>query len=97
MRSCRNRFSRVRVELSAQHAGSDCIWGLSGRLVGQLAQKFLLVHVIFEGLAAIDENDRDFVAELAAELGIASTSISRQVNPPRRESLERLSLTTSQR
>jgi hypothetical protein len=27
----------------------------------------LLVHVILEGLAAIDEDDRDFIVELAAE------------------------------
>ncbi len=39
-------------------------------LVRQLPQKFLLVHVVLEGFAAIDEDDRDFVVELAAKFGV---------------------------
>ena len=37
-------------------------------LAGELAQEFLLVHVILEGLAAVDEYNRNFVVELAPEL-----------------------------
>src|ERR1700756_690947 len=40
----------------------------SRRLAGQLAQKFPLVHAVLEGFAAVDEHDRDFVSELAAQL-----------------------------
>jgi hypothetical protein len=36
----------------------------------QLPEEFLLVHVILEGLAAIDENDRNFIVELAAEFDV---------------------------
>jgi hypothetical protein len=36
----------------------------------QLPQEFLLVHAVLEGLAAIDEDDGDFVVELAAKFGI---------------------------
>src|ERR1700756_3401024 len=49
---------------------SDCTG--SGRfrgmaLAGQLAQEFLLVHAVLESFPAIDEDDRHFVVELAAE------------------------------
>ena len=37
-------------------------------LAGQLAQEFALIHVVLEGFAAVDEDDGDFVGELAAEL-----------------------------
>jgi hypothetical protein len=36
-------------------------------LVGEFAEKFAFVHLVFEGLAAVDEDDGDFVGELAAE------------------------------
>jgi hypothetical protein len=39
-------------------------------LARQLAEKFLFVHAVFEGFAAIDEDDGDFVVELAAEFGV---------------------------
>lgn len=39
-------------------------------LAGELAEEFLLVHTVFESLAAVDEDDRDFVVELAAEFVI---------------------------
>jgi hypothetical protein len=39
-------------------------------LASQLPEEFLLVHVILEGLAAVDKNDRNFVVELAAELEV---------------------------
>lgn len=37
---------------------------------GEGAQKLLAIHVVLEGLAAIDEYDRDFVVVLLAEFGI---------------------------
>ena len=91
----------IGVEFGAEHAGRDCS-GKKGitkqpALAGQLPKEFLLVHVVFESLSAVDEHDRNFVVELAAKFEIQSTSISCQVNPPRRESLERLSFTTSHR
>jgi hypothetical protein len=36
----------------------------------QFSQKFLLVHAVLEGFAAVDENDRNFVVELAAKIGV---------------------------
>jgi hypothetical protein len=39
-------------------------------LAGELPQKFLLVHPVLEGFAAIDEDDGDLVVVLAAEFGI---------------------------
>jgi hypothetical protein len=39
-------------------------------LASQLPEEFLLVHVILEGLVAVDENDRNFIVELAAELEV---------------------------
>jgi hypothetical protein len=62
----------VRVELGAQHAGRDCNAG--GRkervLAGQFLQELLLVHAVLESFAAIDEDDRNFVIELAAKVGV---------------------------
>ena len=43
------------------------IYGGEIRLAGELPKKFLLVHVILEGFAAIDEHDGNFIVELAAE------------------------------
>jgi hypothetical protein len=37
------------------------------RLAGELSEEFLLVHVILEGFAAVNENYRNFIVELAAE------------------------------
>ena len=37
-------------------------------LAGQLAQELLLVKAVFEGLAAVDEDDGYLVGELAAKL-----------------------------
>ena len=55
------------------------------RLTGELAEEFLLVHAILEGLAAIDEDDRDFVVELAAkfEIGIDVDFAPRETAAPR--------------
>jgi hypothetical protein len=39
-------------------------------LTGELSEEFLLVHVILEGLAAVDENHRNFIVKLAAELEV---------------------------
>ena len=39
-------------------------------LAGQLLQEFLLVHVVLESFAAIDEDDRNFVVELAAKVRV---------------------------
>ena len=36
-------------------------------LTGQLAQEFSLIHPVFEGFAAVDEDDRHFVGELTAQ------------------------------
>lgn len=40
------------------------------RLTGESAEEFLLVHTVFESLAAIDKHDRNFVVELTAKFGI---------------------------
>jgi hypothetical protein len=40
-------------------------------LAGQLSQEFLLVHAVLEGFTAIDEDDRDFVVELAPKFGVS--------------------------
>jgi hypothetical protein len=37
-------------------------------LAGEFAEEFVFVHAVFEGFAAVDEDDWDFVGELAAEL-----------------------------
>ncbi|HZQ20008.1 MAG TPA: hypothetical protein VFA90_14925 [Terriglobales bacterium] len=37
-------------------------------LAGELLQKLLLVEPIFKSFATVDEDDRDFVSELALEL-----------------------------
>ena len=37
------------------------------RLTRQFSEKFLLVHAVLEGFAAIDEDHGDFVVELAAQ------------------------------
>jgi hypothetical protein len=37
---------------------------------GQFAEEFLLVHVVLEGFAAIDEHDGDFVGVEAADFGV---------------------------
>jgi Zn-dependent peptidase ImmA (M78 family) len=39
-------------------------------LASQFPQEFLLVHVVLEGFAPVDEDDRDFVIELASKLGV---------------------------
>jgi hypothetical protein len=40
------------------------------RSAGQLAQEFLLVHVVLEGFSPIDEDDRNFIVKLSAELEV---------------------------
>ena len=37
---------------------------------GELPQEFLFVHVILEGLAAVDEYDWNFIVELPAEFKV---------------------------
>ena len=37
-------------------------------LAGKLAEEFSFIHAVLEGFAAVDEDDRDFVGELATEL-----------------------------
>lgn len=44
---------------------------IAKRSTRQPSQKFLLVHAVLEGFAAIDEDDRDFIVELAAEVRVA--------------------------
>jgi hypothetical protein len=38
---------------------------------GQFAQEFALVHVVFEGLVAVDEDDGDFVGKSTAQFVVA--------------------------
>jgi hypothetical protein len=40
------------------------------RLARQFSQKFLLVHAVLESFAAVDEDDRNLVVELAAKIGV---------------------------
>jgi hypothetical protein len=40
-------------------------------LASQLLQEFLLVHAVLEGFMAVNEDDGDFVVELAAEFGVS--------------------------
>src|SRR5579883_2067177 len=42
--------------------------GRGGTSAGQLAQEFALVHVVLEGLAAVNEDHRDLVGELPPQL-----------------------------
>jgi hypothetical protein len=44
--------------------------GYKCELSCQLAQKLTFVHAVFEGFVAIDEDDRNFVGELTAQLVI---------------------------
>src|SRR5207302_8523094 len=44
--------------------------GESPDLASQLPEEFLFVHVILEGLATVDEDHRNFIVELAAELEV---------------------------
>jgi hypothetical protein len=63
---------RVGVELGAQHAANNCS-GTQSReriLAYELAQKLLLIHVILEGLAAINEDYWNLVIVLAAKVGV---------------------------
>jgi len=39
-------------------------------LGGEFAEEFLLVHAVLEGLAAINEDDRDLIVELAAKVRV---------------------------
>jgi hypothetical protein len=39
-------------------------------LAGKFAQELLLVHSVLEGFAAVDENNRHLVVELAAKFSI---------------------------
>jgi hypothetical protein len=54
----------------AENPGIPIGKGESPALAGQLPEEFLLVHVILEGLAAVDENHRNFIVELAAEFEV---------------------------
>src|SRR4029077_13472073 len=45
--------------------------GATNKLAGQFAQELALVHVVFESLVAVDEDDRDFVGESAAQFVVA--------------------------
>ena len=42
-----------------------------GGLAGEFAEEFFLVHAVLEGLAAVNEDDRDLVVVLAAEFGVS--------------------------
>jgi hypothetical protein len=39
-------------------------------LAGEFAKEFALVHAVFEGFAAVDEDDGDFIVKLAADFVI---------------------------
>jgi len=51
---------------------------ISCPLAGQFAQEFALVHVVFESLVAVDEDDGDFVGESRR----SSSSLSTSIFPP---------------
>jgi hypothetical protein len=40
-------------------------------LAREFAQELLFVHAVFEGFAAVDKDDRDFIVELAAKFGVS--------------------------
>ena len=65
------------------------------KLAGQFAQEFALVHVVFEGFVAVDEDDGTSSVKRRRSSSSLSTSISRQVKPPRRCNLVSVSLTIS--
>jgi hypothetical protein len=63
----------IGIELSAKHGRGDCIANGVPRgtgSTGELAQKLLLIHVIFEGLVSVDEDNGDFIVELVAKLRV---------------------------
>jgi len=39
-------------------------------LAGEFAQEFLFVHAVFECFSPVDEDDGDFIVELAAKVGV---------------------------
>jgi hypothetical protein len=39
-------------------------------LAGEFAEEFALVHAVFEGFVAVDEDDGDFIVKLAADFVI---------------------------
>jgi hypothetical protein len=43
---------------------------MTGWLAGELAEEFLLVHAVLEGFAPVDEDDWNFIVELAAQFVI---------------------------
>jgi hypothetical protein len=62
-----NRAGKQQVPLALRLFGmTKVVW----ELAGQFAQEFLFVHAVLEGFAAVDEDDGDFVGELAADLGV---------------------------
>jgi hypothetical protein len=42
----------------------------AGASAGEFSQEFLLVHVVLECLAPIDENHRNLIVELATKFGV---------------------------
>ena len=43
---------------------------IENRLVGEFTQKILFAHSILEGFSSIDEDDRNFIVELAPQLEV---------------------------
>jgi hypothetical protein len=44
--------------------------GYEASLAGQFAEELALVHVVLESFAAVDEDNRDIVVELATQFGV---------------------------
>ena len=61
----RGTVHRFRVDDSSANSGK------TSRSSGKLAQEVGFVHAVLEGFAAVDEDDGDFVGELAAQLVVA--------------------------
>jgi hypothetical protein len=54
--------------VSEQPGGCQDSWEVD--LAGEFAEEFPLVHVVFEGFAAVDEDDGDFIVKLAPDFVI---------------------------
>ena len=70
-----NRRQRVQDQvvekavLGIGRTGECAAWtGIVEHSAVKFAQKFTLVHAVLEGFAAVDEDDGNFVGELAAQL-----------------------------
>lgn len=54
----------------ARHVPKQGSGGYSARSTGEFAEEFLFVHAVLEGFVAVNEDDGNLIAILAAELGV---------------------------